>query len=738
MATATVDTRKFLSETKFYEAYSRYVEEDGRYESWDEAVDRVIGMHEGYYKNKGNELAEYFEEARQAYKEQRVLGAQRALQFGGEQLLKHQMRMYNCTSSYADRPAFFGEVFYILLCGAGAGFSVQKHHIAKLPQLQLRTKQAKGYVVEDSIEGWASALDVLMSSFFVGGGKYPEYEGRRVYFDLSQIRPKGAKISGGFKAPGPNGLRRSLDKIEHLLQGIVIDSKEPINIKPIDVYDITMHAADAVLSGGVRRSATICLFSPDDEEMMNAKTGSWYMDNPQRGRSNNSAVIVRDKTTPEQFGKIMESVKQFGEPGFVFVESTEHTTNPCVEIGMFPQMDNKSGWQGCNLTEINGGMCNTEEDFYKACRAASILGTLQAGYTDFKFLDETSKKIFDREALLGVSITGWMNNPKILFDPQILEKGAQIVKEVNRDLAGRLGINPAARTTCVKPSGNASVLLQTASGIHAEHSDMYIRNVQMNKESEITQAIQKANPYMVEESVWSQSGTDVVVSFPIIPHKESILKDDLIGVTHLEKVKLAQKHWVNAGTNEDLCADKGIRHNVSNTILVDDWDEVEKYVFENRHSFAGISFLSLSGDKDYNQAPNTGVITAKEMVKKYNEGAIFASGMVVDALKCFNNLWDACMTAQGYGEDLTLDDSSTVLKKDWVRRFENFANNYCNGDIKKAEYCLKDSYLLHKWNKIQKNLKPIEWKTDLTAKKYVDVDTLAAAACAGGACEIDF
>ena len=243
---------------------------------------------------------------------------------------------------------------------------------------------------------------------------------------------------------------------------------------------------------------------------------------------------------------------------------------------------------------------------------------------------------------------------------------------------------------------------------------------------------------MVEESVWSQSGTDVVVSFPIIPHKESILKDDLLGVTHLEKVKLAQQYWVNAGTNEDLCADKGIRHNVSNTIIVDDWDEVEKYVFENRYSFAGISFLPMTGDKDYNQAPNTAVITAKEMVKKYNTAAIFASGMVVDALKCFNNLWDACMTAQGYGEDLTLDDSSTVLKKDWVRRFENFANNYCDGDIKKAEYCLKDSYLLHKWNKIQKNLKPIEWKNDLTAKKYVDVDTLAAAACAGGACEIDF
>ena len=738
MATASVDTRKFLSETKFYDGYSRYIEEDGRYETWDEAVDRVLEMHEENYKEKNNELKEYFEEARTAYKEQRVLGAQRALQFGGEQLMKHQMRMYNCTSSYADRPDFFGEVFYILLCGAGAGFSVQKHHVAKLPKIQPRTKQAKGYIVEDSIEGWASALNVLMSSYFVGGGVHPDYEGRRVFFDLSQIRPKGAKISGGFKAPGPEGLRRSLDKIEHLLQGIVLDQKEPVTIKPIDVYDITMHAADAVLSGGVRRSATICLFSPDDEEMTNAKTGNWFMENPQRGRSNNSAVIVRDKTTAEQFGKIMQSVKQFGEPGFVFVESTEHTTNPCVEIGMFPQINGMSGWQGCNLTEINGGMCNTEEDFYKACRAASILGTLQAGYTDFKFLSDTSKKIFDREALLGVSITGWMNNPDILFNEKVLEKGAKIVRDINKKVASIIGINPAARTTCVKPSGNASVLLQTASGIHAEHSGMYIRNVQMNKESEITQAIIKTNPYMVEESVWSSGGTDVVVSFPIIPKSGSIIKDDLLGVKHLELVKKAQKHWVNAGTNEELCADKGIRHNVSNTIIVDDWDEVEKYVFENRHSFAGISFLAMSGDKDYNQAPNTAVMTSKDMVKKYGDASIFASGMVVDALKVFSNLWDACSTAQGYGLDITLESAENSARQDWVRRFKNFSENYLKGDVKKAEHCLKDAYLLHKWNKIQANLKPMTWQEDLTEKKYTDVDTLGAAACAGGACEIDF
>jgi ribonucleoside-diphosphate reductase alpha chain len=577
-----------------------------------------------------------------------------------------------------------------------------------------------------------------MSSFFIGGGKYPEYEGRRVYFDLSQIRPKGAYISGGFKAPGPNGLRRSLDKIEHLLQGIVLDSKEPIAIKPIDAYDITMHAADAVLSGGVRRSATICLFSPDDEEMMNAKTGNWFNENPQRGRSNNSAVIVRDETTPEEFGKIMESVKQFGEPGFVFVESKEHTTNPCVEIGMYPQINKKSGWQGCNLTEINGGKCNTEEDFYKACRAASILGTLQAGYTDFKFLTDTSKLIFDREALLGVSITGWMNNPDILFNEKILQKGAEIVKEVNREVAKVIKINPAARTTCVKPSGNASVLLQTASGIHAEHSNMYIRNVQMNKESEITQAIMKTNPYMVEDSVWSAGGTDVVVSFPILPKKGSMYKDNLLGVKHLELVKKAQKYWVEAGTNEDLCADKGVRHNVSNTIIVDDWDEVEKYVFENRHSFAGISFLPMSGDKDYNQAPNTAVITAKDMVKKYGNAAIFASGMVVDSLKCFNNLWDACSTAKGFGEDITLETSENALKRDWIRRFKKFGDNYLDSDSVQAEHCLKDAYLLHKWNKIQSTLQTVDWKEDIKERKYTDVDTLAAAACAGGACEIDF
>ena len=730
------DTRKLLSDAKFYESYSRYDESEGRYETWDESVERVMNMHREFYKEKMTpELSAEIDFAEAAYKDRLVLGAQRALQFGGDQLLKHHMKMYNCTSSYADRPSFFGEIFYILLCGAGAGFSVQKHHVFKMPQVVPRTKQPKTHVVEDSIEGWATALDVLMSSFFENGGKYPEYAGRKVYFDLNQIRPKGAKISGGFRAPGPDPLRRALDRIEHLLTSMVLMSEKAANMRPIHVYDIVMHAADAVLSGGVRRSATICLFSPDDEEMAKAKTGNWFVDNPQRGRSNNSAVIVRKKTTREQFMQLMESIKQFGEPGFVFVESTEHTTNPCVEIGMYPQIDGMSGWQGCNLTEINGGMCSDEATFQRACKAASILGTLQAGYTNFSFLDETSKKIFDREALLGVSITGWMNNPKTLFDEKILEAGATTVRSTNRAVAALIGINAAARTTCVKPSGNASVLLMTASGIHADHSPMYIRNIQLNKDTEVAQLIKKLNPYMVEESVWSVGKTDYVVSFPIVPKKGSYYKDDMIGIAHLEMIAKAQKHWVNAGTNEELCADKGIRHNVSNTVIVDDWDEIAEYVFENRDNFAGISFLPMTGDKDYAQAPNTKVIDAKEIVKLYGTGSIFASGLVVDGLKAFDNLWIACMTASS-GEIIG-DDHENLLKKDWIRRYKKFAYNYFRDDLKQAEYCLKDVYLLHKWEKIQKNLnQDIDWESSLVEKKYIDVDTLGAAACAAGACEV--
>ena len=732
-----VDTRHVMSQTKFYEGYSRWDDEKERYESWDESVSRVMDMHRGFYSDKMSpELSLLIDEAESLYKLKYTLGAQRALQFGGDQLLKHQMKMYNCTSTYADRPRYFSELLYILLCGAGAGFSVQKHHVDTMPNIQERKKQAKGWVVEDSIEGWADALGALMSSYFVGGGQFPEMEGRKVYFDLNQIRPKGAMINGGFKAPGPEPLRRALDKIEHLIQSRVLSGET--RLRPIDVYDISMHAADAVLAGGVRRSATIALFSYDDKEMMTAKTGNWFMDNPQRGRSNNSAVIVRDEISKEDFSKFMSSIKEFGEPGFYFVEDKDFTTNPCVEIGMYPQIDGKSGWQGCNLTEINGGKCRTPEEFYKACRAGAIMGTLQAGYTDFKYLKETSKDIFDREALLGVSITGWMNNPEVLLNDDIQRQGASIIKSVNAKVAKLIGINAAARTTCVKPSGNASVLLETASGIHAEHSPRYLRHIQLNKETEVAQLIAKTNPYMVEESVWNANNTDYCVAFPIIAPEGSLFREELYGTDLLEKVSLVQNNWVEAGTNVELCADPRIRHNVSNTVTVmpHQWTQVEDYVYDNRHSFAGISFLAGMGDKDFNQAPMTEVLTESQIVEKYGKAALFASGLIVDTRKSgFRDLWDATMQAQTPAE---YRGEISDLNAEWIRRFNKFADNYFMKDTKEAEYCLKDVFLLHKWTKAQQNLSPIDFVSQLEVKKFTDVDTIGSAACVGGACEITF
>ena len=661
------DTRNIMSQTKFYEGYSRWDEQKARYETWEESVTRVMSMHRDFYADKMTErLSLLIDEAENLYKLKYALGAQRALQFGGDQLLKHMMRMYNCTSTYADRPRFFSELFYVLLCGAGAGFSVQNHHVDKLPKVAERKKAAKGWVVEDSIEGWADSLGVLMSSYFTDNQQFPEFAGRKVYFDISGIRPKGAMISGGFKAPGPEPLRRALDKIEHLLQTVVLSGRD--TLKPIEVYDIAMHASDAVLAGGVRRSATICLFSKDDQEMLDAKTGNWFIDNPQRGRSNNSAVIVRDECTEDEFKNIMKSIKEFGEPGFYFVESKEHTTNPCVEIGMFPQIDGKTGWQGCNLTEINGGKCTSKEEFFKACRAGSIMGTLQAGYTDFKYLEQTSKEIFEREALLGVSVTGWMNNPEILLDVEIQKEGAEIVKKVNKEVAALIGINPAARTTCVKPSGNASVLLETASGIHAEHSPRYLRHIQLNKETEVGQLIAQTNPYMVEESVWSANNTDYCVGFPIITPEGSLYREELYGTDLLEKVKLVQQNWVEAGTNVELCADPTVRHNVSNTVTVMPhmWGKVEDYVYKNRHSFAGISFLGGTGDKDYAQAPMTEVLNEDQIVNKYGKAALFASGLIVDTRKSgFRDLWEAIMYAT---MDPQYRGEISDLNAEWIRR----------------------------------------------------------------------
>lgn len=339
---------QMLSESKFYMGYSRWMDSEQRYETWEESVSRVMNMHRQKYASVMTpELESYIQFAEDAYKEKLILGAQRALQFGGEQLRKHEARMYNCSVSHVDRPAFFNEAMYLLLCGCGVGFSVQRHHIAKLPDIAERSKKkVKVFEVPDSIEGWADAFAVLLSSYFVEGAVFPQYKGCQIHFDFGKVRPKGAMISGGFKAPGPEGLRQSLIKCEALLEKLVTSGATKID--SLTAYDFVMHMSDAVLSGGVRRSATICVFDKDDQAMLTAKTGNWFVDNPQRGRSNNSAMLVRDELTREEWKGIMKSVKDFGEPGFIFTDNKEFLFNPCVEIGMLPTAeDGESGFQFC-------------------------------------------------------------------------------------------------------------------------------------------------------------------------------------------------------------------------------------------------------------------------------------------------------------------------------------------------------------------------------------------------------
>jgi len=739
---------KALQEYTYVSRYARFNVSEKRRETYYEATDRVRNMHLSRFPQAEEEITDAFEIA----KMKRVLGSQRALQFGGTPTLKKNARIYNCIASYCDRSRFFQECFWLLLCGCGAGFSVQKHHIAKMPDFHsINLGKKKTFVIPDTIEGWADALGVLVASYM----PHPEFEewaGYDVEFDYSEIRPAGSILASGVgKAPGPEPLRRSLNIIKNLFQERIALGYE--RLRSIDAYDIIMHASDAVLSGGVRRSATLCMFSYDDEEMVNAKTGNWFTENPQRARSNNSAVLLRDKVTKEEFFALVEKNKQCGEPGFIWVSDLEALYNPCVEIGLYAYDDEgNSGWQACNLCEINGKKIKTKEDFTLAAVAAARIGTLQASYTDLTYLGPVSKKIIEKEALLGVSITGMMDNPDILFDPEIQKEMAQLIVKTNREFAKKIGINPAARCTCVKPAGTTSCVLGTASGIHPHHAKRYFRRVQGNWMEQPLQFFKQFNPLAVEKSVWSANGTDEIISFCVEVPKGAKTKNELSAVTLLEHVLLTQQNWVVYGKTPELCSKPWLTHNVSNTINIraEEWDEVANFIYENREYFAGIALLPQSGDLDYPQAPMCTVYNSREIVQQYGEGSLFASGLIVDGLRAYSdNLWAACDGVLGFGEPLVepvkpdeekeypayvdaLQDFRSKL--DWVRRAKQFAERYFESDYRKMTYCLK---CVHNWKLWQ----------DLT-REYVDVDfskmfenedntkVSQEWACSGGKCEL--
>jgi ribonucleoside-diphosphate reductase alpha chain len=587
----------------------------------------------------------------------------RSMQFGGKAILAHNSRMFNCAVRHIDSIRSFSESFYLLLCGCGVGFGISDYFLNRLPKL-VNEKDKNGivitYVIEDTIEGWADSIEALLNCYF----KNTAYTGRKIVFDYSRIRPEGTPLkTGGGKAPGYKGLKQAHIKVKKLLDKIIEENKQ-ISLKTINAYDILMHCADAVLSGGIRRSACAIIFDKNDQDLINAKTLfkvtrynkfdfdkdtnkyegkvtvdgekyevvidkfeydflvkdntiSWIHIEPQRARSNNSVLLLRASTTLEEFTDIIEKTKQFGEPGFVWADHPHQLFNPCFEIGFIPVTeDGRCGVQFCNLSSINGAKVKNKQDFLNAAKAASILGTLQASYTeDMVYLSRVTKELTEKEALLGVSITGFMDSPDILLTAEMLQEGSKLVVKTNELWAKKLGINPAARCTCVKPEGTNSIVLMSASGAHPHHSRKYFRRIQCNKHEPIYKYFKSINPHMCEPSVWSANKTDDVVMFPLSVDENAIVKEDLTALKHLEYIKLIQENWVLPGST--IHNEKNITHNVSCTIQVadDEWEEVTKYIYNNKKNFAAVSFLAKIGDKLYKQAPMESVSTKEDKDK---------------------------------------------------------------------------------------------------------------------------
>ena len=569
--------KKILSDITIHTKYSKFLPEKERRESWEELVIRNMEMHIKKYP----QLKENIEKI---YKEyvftKKVLPSMRSLQFGGRAIELNNARIYNCAFLPIDDIRSFSETMFLLLGGTGVGYSVQNHHIDKLPEIiKPKYTRKKRYVVQDSIIGWADAIKVLFKSYTSGITSHIE-------FDLSDIRPKGALlVTAGGKAPGPEPLRIALVKIEAILR----EKKDGSKLTDIECHDIQCHIADAVLSGGIRRAAMISLFDLDSDTMLNCKSGNWWENNPQRGRANNSVTLLRHKIDKKTFDKVWERIEASGsgEPGIYLTNDKDWGTNPCCEIALRP-------YQFCNLVEIGMGNIESQEDLNNRAEAASFIATLQASYTDFHYLRDIWTKNTEKDALLGVSMTGIASESNLELD---FIQASEIVKIVNKNLALEIGINPSARSTAVKPAGTTSLVLGSSSGIHAWHAPFYLRRMRINKNESLYQYLAIYHPELIEDEYFSPK-TTAVITVPQKAPKGAITRTEST-IDLLERVKLISRDWVKNGHIKGENT-----HNVSCTVSVrpDEWKIVGEWMWVNKEYYNGLSVLPFDGGT-YKQIP---------------------------------------------------------------------------------------------------------------------------------------
>jgi len=568
-------SQKILSDVTVFNKYAKYIKEASRRETWDEIVDRNMAMHIRKYPQMKEEIKEAY---KYVYNRQ-ILPSMRSLQFGGRPIELSNNRMFNCAYSPANHPAIFSETMFNLLGGSGVGFSVQSRHVNKLPYIVGTSDKQRRFLVGDSIEGWADAVKVLIKAYTLGKSD-PQ-------FDFRDVRPKGARIiTSGGKAPGADPLRICLDKLRSVLNNAV-----GRKLKPIEVHDMICHIADAVLSGGIRRAALISLFDKDDLDMLSAKSGTWWELNPQRGRANNSAVLHRDETTKQEWDAIWKKVEESGsgEPGVFWTNDYDMGSNPCCEIALNPN-------QYCNLTEVNVSDVSTQEELNARVKSATLIGTLQAGYTDFHYLRNAWKEQTEKEALLGISMTGIGSGAVLPLD---LKEAAEITKQENERVAKLIGINPSARITTVKPAGTTSLVVGSSSGIHAWHNDYYIRRMRVGKNEPLYQYMVDNFPALIEDCNFKPH-IEAVMSFPQKAPEGSMLRTESYKDL-LERVRRWNLEWIANGHNSGKN-----KHNVSCTISLkpEEFYECGEWMWENREDYTGISVLPYDNGT-YIQAPFT-------------------------------------------------------------------------------------------------------------------------------------